>query len=110
MSGERRAHRDRGRLGIPHLADENDVGVVTEDGSKTGEESHTGLLVDLALGHQRELVLDRVLERDDLSVAPGDRSEHGVERRRLSGSSGSRNEDEAVGALGGAREDLALFG
>ena len=67
--GERQRELDR--LGVTHLADEDDVGVLTERGAQRAVE-RVGVEPDLALVHDADLVpvhvLDRVLDRED--VAP----------------------------------------
>ena len=61
MAGQRRLDRDPCRLDVPDLADEDDVGVLAQDGLQTGGEGQSGLFVRLDLVDRREDVLDRVL-------------------------------------------------
>ena len=60
------------RLGVTHLADEDDVGVLAHGGAQRGGEV-LGVDPHLALIHHRELVevqhLDGVLDRDDVDLA-----------------------------------------
>ena len=66
--GERQ--RDRDALGVAHLAHEHDVGVFTQRRAQRPVE-RLGVDADLALVHDRPLVLvqvlDRVFDRDDVA-------------------------------------------
>ena len=68
VAGQGRLDPDRGRLPVADLTDEDDVRVGTEDGAQGAGEGQAGLVVDLHLVHARELVLDRVLDRDEVAL------------------------------------------
>ena len=93
---ERRLHR----LEVAHLADEDDVGVLSEDGpERVRERVRVG--VELALVDDAALVgveeLDRVLDRDDVEGPLAvDLVDHRRERRRLARARGTRDEHEAA--------------
>jgi hypothetical protein len=91
--------RSRDRLEVSHLADEDHVGVLAESAAQRLGES-LGIGADLALVHDRGLVLmeelDRVLDRDDVHrPALVDRVDHRCESRRLAGARRAGHEDEA---------------
>ena len=68
-----------------------------------------GLVVDLDLGDALELVLDRVLDRDDVLLGRVELVQRGVERRRLARAGRAGDEHGAVGLaerLGEALERL----
>ncbi len=77
VSRQGRADRQLDGLRVPHLPDEDNVGVVPEDGPQSRGEGHPRLHVDLALPDDREFVLHRVLERDDTPVERVDVGEGG---------------------------------
>ena len=94
--------RERGgdRLGVPHLADEEHVGVFAEGRAQRPPERVVSM-PDLALVHRRQLVgvhvLDRVLDRDDvarpLSLIA---SIIAARRGRLPRTGGTGDEDQAL--------------
>ena len=61
-------HRDLGRLRIADLADENDVGILPQDRPQRAGKRQLDLFVDLRLVDARNLVLDRILDRDDVGL------------------------------------------
>ena len=96
--GERQRELDR--LRVTHLADEDDVGVLTERGAQRAVE-RVGVEADLALVHDADLVLvhvlDRVLDGEDVDRAPlVDVVDHRRERRRLPGAGRAGDEHEAL--------------
>ena len=84
---------------VPHLADQNDVGVLPHDASQRGRE-RGGVAADLALIDRRLAVsvqvLDRVFDCDDVLVAGVvDVFDHRRERRRFSRSCCADHEDQS---------------
>ena len=69
-------------------------------------EREAGLLVDLHLGEALELVLDRVLDRDDVLLDRVELVERRVERRRLARAGRAGHEHRAVGLAEGLGEAL----
>src|SRR6516164_2962224 len=53
--------------------------------------------LDLYLGDARELIFDRVFDRDDVPFDGIEVEEPGIERRRLSASGRARHKNDAVG-------------
>ena len=85
--GLRRLDRDRDRLEIAHLADEDDVRILAQRGAQRVLE-RVGVRPHLALVDQALLVLvhelDRIFDRDDVIGARAvDVVDHRAERRRL---------------------------
>ena len=96
-------------LGVAHLADEDDVGVLAEDPLEGGGVV-LGVGADLPLVDQRPLVgvedLDRVLDGHDV---PGlrlvDRIDHRRDRRGLARPGGAGHQHQAPRLLGEAADD-----
>ena len=84
VTGERGLHRDASGLDVSHLADEDHVGVLAQDGLQTAGERDVGLLVDLDLVDAGEDVLDRVFDGRDVALGIGDLVQRRVERGGLS--------------------------
>ena len=98
----RRVQRDLHRLGVAHLTDEDDVGVLAERGAQRGGEARR-VLADLALADHALVVLvdelDGVLDGDDVVVAvPVHEVDHGGERRRLARARDAGDQDQARAA------------
>ena len=66
VAREGRLDGDLGRLLVADLADHDLVRVVAQDRAEPAGEGQALLLVDRDLGDPAQLVLDRVLDRDDL--------------------------------------------
>ena len=63
VTGERALDGDASSVGIANLADEDHVGVLSQDGFEACRKREAGLLVRLDLVDAREDVLHRVLDR-----------------------------------------------
>ncbi len=96
MAGEGRLHRDPRCLRVAHLADEDDVGILPEDGAQAGGEGEARAGVHLTLRHSIELDLDGIFERDDVDVARVDQLKQGVQGRRLAGARRPARHDETL--------------
>ena len=96
--GER--ERDRDRVEVAHLTEEDDVGVLTKGAAQTvGEAVHVG--AHLALVDHRGLVevqvFDRVLDGEDVTrLLLVDLVDHRGERRALARTGGAHDEHESV--------------
>src|SRR5581483_2484042 len=99
MAGERGLHGNRRGLFVADLADHDLVGIVAEDCAQAACERQPLLLVDGNLSDAAELVLDRILDRDDLVLRRLNLGERGIERRRLAGAGGAGDEHHAVRLL-----------
>ena len=96
MAGQRRLDRDLRRLGVADLADHDLVGVVPQDRAQAARERQALLLVDRDLRDALQLILDRILDRDDLVFDRLDLRERRVERRRLAAAGRPGHEHHAV--------------
>jgi hypothetical protein len=65
VAGQRRLHRDLRRLGVAHLADHNDVGVLPDNRSERVRKGETNFRFHLHLIDSPNVVLYRILDRDD---------------------------------------------
>ena len=106
VARERRLDGDLRRLAVADLADHDDVGVGTHHRAQAGGERQARLVVDLDLGDAVELVLDRVLDRDDVLLDRVELVERAVERGRLAGAGRAGDEHGAVGLRERLREAL----
>ena len=96
VAGLRRLHRDLRRLGVADFADEDDVGILPQNGSQRARERQLDLLVDLRLVHAGDLILDRIFDRDDVGLLRLHRPQRGAQRRRLAAAGWADDEDHAV--------------
>ena len=62
MAGQGGLHRDASGLDVPDLPDEDHVGVLSQNGPKSGGKGESGLLVRLDLVDGWEDVLDRIFD------------------------------------------------
>jgi hypothetical protein len=90
-------------LEVAHLADEDDVGILTQRGTDAFREGRQ-VLAHFTLGDQallvRVRVLDRILDRDDVALLVlVDPVDHRGQRGRLAGTGRTGDEDQAAGAL-----------
>ena len=88
---------DRRGLLVADLTDHDHVGVLPQNRPQGGGEGLAGLGVDLHLGDVVQVVFDRVLDRDDVSLVAVDLAEGGIERGRFSRPGGAAAEEHAVG-------------
>ncbi len=96
MPGQRRLHRDLRGLQVADLADHDDVRVLPQDRAQQGGEVQPDLRLDLDLVDARELVLDRVLDRDDLARDRVERQQPGIQRRGLAAAGRPGDQHDAV--------------
>ena len=108
VPGQRRLDGDRGGLGVPDLPDHDDVGVGTHHRAQAGGEAESRARVDLDLRDPLDLVLDRILDRDDVLLGDVELVERRVQRGALSGSGRPGRQDGAIGLLERPLVELAL--
>ena len=96
VSRERRLGGDLRRLGVADFADENDVGILSQQRAQRAGERHADFLVHRHLRHAGELVLDRIFDREDFLTPGADHLDRRVERRRLAGARRTGDEHDAV--------------
>ena len=110
VTGEGGADADLGGFEVAGLADEDDVGVLAEEGTEGGGEGAADFVVDLDLVDALEVVLDGVLGGHDVDVGGVDGMDGGVEGGGLAGAGGAGDEDHAVGGADGLLEVLEGVG
>jgi hypothetical protein len=96
VTGERRVDGDLRRLVVADLPHHDLVGIVAQDGPQPAGEGQALLLVDRNLRDPFQLILDRVLDRDDLVLDRLDLRERRVEGGRLAAAGGPGHEHHAV--------------
>ena len=72
MAGQRCLDRQLGGFAVADFADEDDVGVLAEEGAEAGGEGDAALGVDLHLGDAVEVVLDGVFDGHDVAAGAVD--------------------------------------
>jgi hypothetical protein len=83
VARQRRLHGDLRRLKVADLADQDDVRVLTQEASQQLARRSAPPRVHLALAQPVDVVLDRVLGRQDLGLDVVELRERRVQRRRL---------------------------
>jgi hypothetical protein len=101
--------RDARRLVVADLADEDHVGVLAQHRAQHARERETLLLVDVDLVDALQLILDRVLDRDDVRRPGADRADERVERRRLAAARGPGHEDQPLRLAGRLTQALLVL-
>ncbi len=93
------------RLAVADFSDQDHVGVVAQDAAEPRGERQPDLRMDWIWQIPFRLVLDRVFDRDDLSVGAFDFVERAVERGAFARAGGARDEHDAVGHVDQLAED-----
>jgi dipeptidase E len=106
VAGEAGLERDGGGLAVADLADEDDVGVLAEEGAEGAGDREARGGVDLGLADAGDAAFDGVLDGDDgAAAAAGEEvAEGGVEGGGLAAAGGAGEEDDAFGLVEGVRE------
>ncbi len=99
VSCQRRLHGDLGRLLIADFADQDDVGGLPQHGPDDAGEVEADLVLHLDLVDAGQVILDRVLGGDDLSIRPVQFVQGGVEGGGLARAGRPRDQEDAVGAF-----------
>ena len=84
MAGECRANRKLGGLGIPRFTDQQNIGILPQEGAQRGRESEANLFANLRLPDAREFIFHRVFQRVDDAPLVIEGMERGVQSRGLS--------------------------
>ena len=96
VTGEARLDGDLRGLQIPDLSHHYHVGILAEDGPQAARERHVRLLVDLGLPDAGQVVLDRVLDREDIHGAGAELGQRRVQGGGLAGAGGARHQENTV--------------
>ena len=75
---------------------QDDVGILAQDRAQRAGERQLDLLVDLRLVDAGDLILDRILDRDDVGLLRLHRRQRRAERRRLAAAGRADDENHAV--------------
>ena len=111
MAGDGGTHGDVGGLAVTDLADGDDVRVLTQDGTQAAGEGQADLFIDLDLVDALDVILDRVLERDEVHVTGVDLVDHAVHGGGLTASGRADDQNNAVAVLQQVLDgSQALFG
>ncbi len=102
---QRRADGDFGRLEIAHFPDHDHIGIAAQNAAQGGGEVEIDFRLDRDLHDAGELVLDRILDRDDAPFHGVEHGEKGVERGALAATGGPGEQDDSIGQ----REQVADF-
>ncbi len=105
MAGQRGMDRNMRGLGVAHLADHDDVGVLTDEGAHRGGEGQPDRRLDLRLVDAGNFVFDRILDGEDLARRLVQDRQHGRERRGLAAAGRPGDDDHAVRQRQQARHD-----
>ncbi len=76
--------RNRRRLTITDLSDEQDIRVLTQNRSEGRRKRESGLFMDLHLNDPGNAVFNRVFDGDDVDAAVQKQAQRGIKRGRLS--------------------------
>ena len=96
MAGKRGLDRDLRSLGIAHFADHDDVWVLSDDGPQRIGEGQPDLRFDLHLVDPLNVVLNRILDRDDHSLGLIQVSQRRVKGGRFAAAGRSGHQQDAV--------------
>ena len=99
VAGHGGPHGNLGGLTVPDFAHGDDIRVLAEDGAEDVGEGQAGLVVDLDLTDAADVVLHRVLQRDQVDLLAFQAVDHGVEGGGFAGARGAHHEDDALGGV-----------
>ena len=107
MTGHRGMHCGFRRFRVADFADENDVGILTENGAQHSGKREAGLFVDLNLGDAIDFVFDGIFDGDDVQRLIPKFVDQGVERCGLCRCPWVRRRREFP-ATGGSMPEVSL--
>ena len=90
---------DLGGFEVADLADQDDVGILAQEGPQRGREGQADLVLRLHLVDPDEIEFDRVLGGHDVDFRVVQLRDGGIERVRLAGAGRSGDEHDSVGTL-----------
>ena len=99
VTSQRGVNRDGRRLQVTNLTQHHHIGRLTQHGTERIRESQIHRSVHLNLINTFQLVLNRILHRDDLPVRFVNVVETGIKRGRLAGTCRPGHQQDAVRQL-----------
>ena len=99
VPGERGLHHHGGRFLVAGFSDQDDLGILPEDGPQGAGEVQSCPLVDLNLNEPGTVELDGVFYGVDVAVRCVEFRQEGVQQRRLSGPRGTGHREDAGGTI-----------
>jgi hypothetical protein len=96
VAGERRFHGDVSGFVVSNFTDHHDIRILTENGTERVGEAQADVCFHRYLIDARELVLDRVFDRDDVVFRIVQLLEHRIKRRRFTGTGRAGDEDHPM--------------
>ena len=96
VAGLRGLHRDLGCFLVADFAHQYDVGILAKNRTKRVGERELGLFVHLRLVHARDLIFDRVFDRDDVGLPRLDGRDRRTQRGRLAAARGAHHQNHSV--------------
>ncbi len=94
MSGHGRPHGDFRRLTVSNLSHTDDIRILSKNGSESGGEGQSQLLVDLHLRGTGDIVLHRVLQCNEIGALGQKLIHQRIHGAGLSGAGGTHNHDD----------------
>ncbi len=96
VAGQRGLNGDLGRFPVSHLANHHDIRIMAQHTPERARERQPDGRVDLRLADAPDFVFDRILDRDDLTLAGVEPAQASIQRRALAASGRSGYHDYAV--------------
>ncbi len=106
MAGQGGLDRDFRGFGIPDFTHHDDIGVLAQEGAQRVGKRQADIRAHQHLVDTAHLILNRLLGGQDAPVDLVDFVQEGVERGRFSRTGGTRHQDDPVGAVDVALDQL----
>ena len=88
-----------GRLLIPRFSDEDDIGILPQEGAQAGGKGQADLFIHLSLANEGQIKFNWVFQGEDGSFLGGKFAEGGVEGGSLARAGRTGDEDDPVGTI-----------
>ena len=109
MPRQRCPHHQLGRLLIPRLSHQDNVRILTQQGSQACRKSQPDLLIDLRLTHEGKMELHRILQGENTLLVRGQLGKCRIQGGGLSRSRRPCDQNHPVGTIQQAGEALLCF-
>ena len=110
MAGEGRFNGNFSCLVIANLAHQNLVRVLPENGSQGAGKGHINVVIDRNLHNPINVILNRILGRDQFVFDPVQLRERGVQRGRFTRTGWAGDQNDTVGSFDHIAEFCHQFG